>query len=156
MLTGLAALAILGFLLSQKGGAAGAGGDPAVNDDLKKLYQANPQAYQAVVALLGGGNPAKMIQYAAQLNQLYPALAKKLGDMAAASVTPVTGASGTSWNLWGKSEGNTAYVDVLLGAMPVISYSQVGQDKSTRKFLGAAAGVDSATVARARADFNVA
>lgn len=156
MLTLLAAAAAIAFLASMKtGGAAPGAPDPAVQSDLAKLYAANPTAYNAVLSLLGGGNPAVMIQYAAQLMSLYPALAKQLGDMAVAQVTPVTGASGTEWNLWGKESGGISNVDVLLGASPVMSYQQTGVDQSTRKFIGAAPGVDSAILARARADFKV-
>jgi hypothetical protein len=156
-----ALLAIAAFALMSAGGkgktssAPGAAPDPAVMDDLKKLYAANPTTYNAVNSVLGGGNPAVMIQYAAQLLAGYPALAKKLGDMAASEVTPITGASGTVWNLWGKESGGTATVDVLLGAMPVLSYTQQGVDKTSRKLLGFDTGVDSATLARARADFAV-
>lgn len=136
---------------------------PAVQDELKKLYAANPTAYNAVTQLLGGGNPAVLIQYAAQLMNEYPNLAKTLGDMAAGEVTPSTGASGTTWNLWGRSEANaagggvpSATVDVLLGAMPVLSYSQTGTgDTKVRKLLSLSQTVDTATLARARADFGV-
>lgn len=160
MLAGLAALALLGLLLAgsgKKGEAPSGGLDAAVAYDLQKLYAANPTTYAAVNAVLGGGNPAVLAQYALQLNALYPNLAKKLGDMAASEMTPVTGPSGTQWNTWGNHDPNTGIsnVDVLQGAMPVMSFQQTGDNKATRKFLGAASGVDSKIIATARADFGV-
>jgi hypothetical protein len=56
-------------------GAAAGGQEPDVAADLQKLYAANPTTYQAVMQVLGGGNPAVLAQYALQLNALYPALA---------------------------------------------------------------------------------
>lgn len=138
------------------------GADPAVAADLAKLYAANVMTYNAVNQALGEGNPSKLIQYAAQLMALYPALAKQMGDTAAAAVTPTTGSSGTTWNLWGTTVNAAgggvpmAKVDVLLGAQPVLSYSQVGTgDQKVRTLLGVDPNVDSATLARAHADFGV-
>jgi hypothetical protein len=147
LLLGLGAL-----VLSLTGGKSTAG-TPA-QDDLKKLYAANPTTYAAVTKLIGNPSPATLNQYAAQLYALYPALAKQLGDMALALVTKVTGKSGTEWYVWVKSKnGNTSYVDVMYGSQPIITYSQEGSDPSKRTYLSTYPGVDATVAKNARADF---
>jgi hypothetical protein len=156
MLTGLALAALILFVATQ-GKHGGAEMDASTKADLSKLQSANPTSYTAIMAALAEKNPVRLIQYAASLLASYPALATTMGNLAASLVIPVTGKSGTAWNTWGTHDkaGDLSTVYVLLGGMPVVWYSQAGSDTSSRKFLGAQPGVDSATLARARADFGV-
>lgn len=155
----LAGLGILALLASQ-GGASGSVGSPTnVQDELKKLYAESQSAGDAVQKLLvAQGNPALMAQYAAQLAAKYPGLSKALVDRFNATVKPVTGKSGTVWNTWstGARPDGVTPVDVLLDATPILSYEQTGADMMTRKLVGTAQGVDSATLARAKSDFMIA
>jgi hypothetical protein len=157
MLTGIIALAILALIATQGKSGASPMESPAVKSDLARLQAANPTAYTTALAWIKENNPVRLIQGAAQMLKDYPALAQLMGNMAAAAVVAVTGASGTSWNMWGThaATGDLSTVYVLLGGMPVIWYSQAGSDKTSRKFLGAQPGIDTATIARARSDFGV-
>lgn len=147
-------------LLASQGGGGGGGGASSLQDELKKLYAESKDAGDAVQKLLvAQGNPAVIAQYAAQLAAKYPALSSALVDRFKATVVPITGKSGTVWNTWstGPRPGtNVTPVDVLLDAMPILSYEQTGQDMSTRRLAGTAQGVDSATLARAKTDFMLA
>jgi hypothetical protein len=156
----LAGIGILALLASQ-GGASGSVGSPTnIQDELKKLYAESQSAGDAVQKLLvAQGNPALMVQYAAQLAAKYPGLSKALVDRFKATVVPITGKSGTMWNTWStgpKPGTNVTPVDVLLDAQPILSYEQTGADMTTRKLVGSAQGVDSATLARAKSDFMLA
>jgi hypothetical protein len=150
-LSGLALLA-LALLGGTHGGSAA--------DDLKRLAKDSPEAFGAVNGQLGNPNPAVLMQLAAQLLSKYPALAKDLGEKAAALVVPFTGASGTAWNLFIANQTPTSRtVQVMLGGMPVLSYSAENDPgvpvEKNRKLLGPAPGADSATVAKARSDFGI-
>jgi hypothetical protein len=140
----------LGALILYGAGASTSSETPA-QSDLKRLFAANPTTAQAVTAVLGNPNPARLNQYAAQLYALYPALAKQLGDMALSLVTKVTGKSGTEWYVWVKStNGTTKYIDVMSGSMPVITYTD---DQGKRTYLSTYPGVDAGMAAQARSDF---
>jgi hypothetical protein len=151
LLLGLAGLMLYGATAS----AAPGGSTTAAQTDLKNLYANSPSTAAAVQAQLGNPDPSALNQYAAQLYSQYPALAKQLGDMALSLVTKVTGKSGTEWYVWVKSKnGNTRYINVLLGSMPVITYSQEGDDASKRTYLNSySPPADAATVAKAKSDF---
>lgn len=70
----------------------------------------------------------------------------------------VRGKSGFDWQLRGKFDPVTdlSTVEVFCGidGSPVLSYSQAGNDKGTRKLVSART-TESRTLARARADFGV-
>lgn len=161
MLMYAAIVALAAFLFM--GGKKTAAETGAVQEDLKRLYATNPEAYQAVVALLGGGDPNVMVQYAAQLLSEYPALAKSLGEMAAeqlkrqqAAPQNVTGKSGTTWQVvWVKRIGDKVWVDIFYQGNRIFRYTQIGSDKTSRVYIGSPPGVPSATLARARTDFGV-
>jgi hypothetical protein len=148
LLLGLGALLLYGASAS----AAPAGSTQA-QTDYKNLYTNSPTTAAAVMAQIGNPDPSVLNQYAAQLYQQYPALAQQLGDMAMKLVTKVTGKSGQEWYVWVKSKnGNTRYINVLLGSMPVITYSQEGDDAKKRTYLNSYPA-DAATVAKAKSDF---
>lgn len=135
----LALGAIALFLLITAGGAAKPteGLSPALKDELGKLYAENPQVYNIVNSLLLTklGEPGAMMQYAMGLQATYPAIAGALMKRFNEVVVKVTGKSGTEWFTWslGRQPDGWIPVEILYGATPVISYTQFGDDKSSRK-----------------------
>ena len=137
----LALGAVALYLLITAGGAGAKpteGLSPAMKDELAKLYAENPQVYNIVNSLLLTklGEPGAMMQYAMSLQAGYPALAGALMKRFNEVVVKVVGKkSGTEWFTWtlGRQPDGWIPVEVLHGAMPVISYRQSGDDKSTRE-----------------------
>ena len=142
----LLALVALGLIAYESGSPKSSEPTPA-QQDLLKLGSASKATYDAVVALLGAPNPTALIQYAAQLSSAYPALAAQMGDMAVKLTTTMPGKSGTTWTLWKPSPTTT---EVMLGTMPVLRYTDFPM-----KLLSITPAGDSATLAKARSDFNV-
>lgn len=157
-LLALAGAAALLFGSSKSGGSASDPSQEAVQADLKKLAAENPTGYSVVLTNLGpGANPTVMIQHAIGLYSTYPALANQLMSNAQKMLTPITGKSGTEWNTWISYTAPTVpqinNVTVCFGSTPILTYSQSGDDKNTRKLVKIEDGADSSLVARARADF---
>lgn len=154
-----AAAAVVIYLALANKGTTNYNTDAGVQGELKAMAASNPQGYAAITQMMNTqANPALIAQYALQLATPYPNISKMLLAKFDQTVTKVTGNSSTQWNTWstGTTPGtDVTPVDVLLGAMPVLSYQQTGSDPKARVLLGVAQGVDSATVARARADFSV-
>ena len=170
MLGLVSAIALLALLVgAQNKGTLTADAAPttaSLQGELTLLQKTSPEAYAAVNTILNtDANPALIAQYALNLNAQYPNLAKFLIARFNKVVVPFVGKSGTTWNTWSPAvqRGATAIdVSVLLQAMPVLLFhmeaSPAGIESPTwgvRTLTTVANGVDSATVARARADFTV-
>lgn len=173
MFTGLAALGILALFLYSQGLQGGKPSAAFANmnipqeaaAELQKLQKDNKTAYATLMGLFSMPPPpviipAMLTQYAMSLYAGYPTLAQFLAQRAKDIMTPTTGASGTQWYTWspGVRSDGSMMVAVLFDATPVLSYTQQGENKATRKLVSQESlpgGLPPDLMAKAKADFSV-
>jgi hypothetical protein len=185
MMTGLAALGLLGLLIalsSSKGGEKKMlQATPEtlktmlIPDDAKaelmKLQSQNPAMAAGILGLFQMPPPPVNIPTAlsqfmtAAYGMGFQTLAMFLGNRANDIMSKTTGKSGTVWNTWsnglaGPDGTMMVFVYAPDSATPVITYSQRGTDQSTRRLVSEdmktiPIGLPPDLVQKAHADFSV-
>lgn len=173
MLIPIALLAGVGLLIALGSSKKeGSGGGPLAHlqmpkdaeAELRKLQSENGQAASTILGLFQNPPPpviipALLVQYGLSVFGKYPALSTFLVQRAKDIMTQTTGKSGTVWNTWsnGLSQPDgTLMTHVLLDATPVLTFSQKGNDQSSRKSIAEhplPMGLPPDTMAKAHADF---
>ena len=138
--------------------------DPELLKQLADYATINQEAYNDAMKLLvaPSPDPYMLAVFAARTMNGWPLVSVLLGQRFDETVTKATGKSGTVWNTWssGKLADGSFVVLVFEGAAHVLTYSQQGSDKKTRRALGNRPEepifkTTPGAVARARADFGV-